>query len=121
MPLPGADGLRFLGNLHGLDCLGEPDSRAQGGAFDGADDLTAVGRGAGAVPRWDLLPRSAGKLFQQRGPVPCYREDVVRPTPCEMVGVAGLRMQCVGGGDPSGQERTVVVPRVKFRVEMLPL
>lgn len=79
MPLPGAEGIRFLGNLHGLDCLGEPDSRAQGGAFDGADDLTSVGCGAGAVPRWDLLPRSAGKLIQQRGPVPCHREDLVRP------------------------------------------
>lgn len=58
VPLPGTDGPGFAGDLHGLEGVGELDAGAEGGAFDGADDLPAVGLGTAAIPDGNLLPGS---------------------------------------------------------------
>lgn len=95
MPLPGANGPGIPGDLHGLDGVGELDARAECGAFDGADDLPAVGFGAAAISGWNLLPRRLGKLFEQRVLVSFHGEDVVRSAPRQIAG-AGLCMWRVG-------------------------
>lgn len=84
------------------------DAKAQGGAFDGADDLPTIGLGHGPVPVGVLRPRAVGELFEQSGLAPLRREDVVRPAVDQVTGVATLRKQGICGDNDPGRGREVL-------------
>lgn len=102
-PLLGSDGSGLAGDLHGLDRVGKTDTLGECRAFDDANDLPPVGRSRGLVPDRDAFPGNGLKLGEVGGLVPFHGKDEIGTTLVEVVGMAHLRVECVGRDNHSGE------------------